>query len=448
MSAVRVRSWRLLAAVALAATIAAPQGSIASAAAPPVADPVVEGPIAGGVRGRPWNASLTPLRGPRYDYTEEEYFFAGTAAAATGLAAPYQSRMLVRLPRDRRRFSGTVLVEWLNVTGQSDFETAWPVEADWLMRHGIGYVGVSAQAAGVCCGPTTLKGWDPVRYAPLLHPQDAFSYDIFSQAIRALRHPGKVNPMGGARLQHVVVTGASQSAIYLTTFVNGGYNRGQVDLYVITRGGGPFDDFSTPIFQLNEENSAAPQPDNRRYVVWEEAGTAHAPSAWWNDYIWPEQQRDLFFPGAPNAIDIACSVNHGPVQYSTRALSHWVDRYLATGKMPPRAPRVATDGSGGIVRDANGLAKGGLRHAAVEVPVAYNSSTGCPLYGTFTPWSAGKIRSLYPTHGAYVRRITAWTAEEVRRGWLLPEDRDEVLRNAKAFTGPWTGGSTAPLRGL
>ena len=37
--------------------------------------------------------------------------------------------MLVRLPRDRADYSGTVLVEWLNVTGQSDLETAWPVEA-------------------------------------------------------------------------------------------------------------------------------------------------------------------------------------------------------------------------------------------------------------------------------------------------------------------------------
>ena len=448
----RVRSAGVAFAVlAVAATITVPQGLVAAATRGSVVpNPVVEGPIAGGVRGRPWNASLAPLRGSRYDYTEEEYFFSGTATdRRTGLGAPYESRMLVRLPRDRRRFSGTVLVEWLNVTGQSDLETAWPVEAEWLMRHGIGYVGVSAQAAGVCCGPTTLKGWDPVRYAPLLHPQDTFSYDIFSQATRALRHPtGSANPMRGRRVQHLVVTGASQSAIYLTTFVNGGYNRGQVDLYVITRGGGPFDDFSTPIFQLNEENSAAPQPDNRRYVVWEEAGTAHAPSVWWNDYIWPEQQRDLFFPGAPNAINIACSVNHGPVHYSTRALSQWVNRYLATGKMPPRAPRVMTDGRGGIVRDANGLAKGGLRHASVEVPVAYNSSTGCPLFGTFTPWSAAKVTSLYSTHAIYVRKVTAWTAEEVRRGWLLPEDRDEVLRNARAFTGPWTGGSTFPPRGL
>src|SRR5438046_1646272 len=133
---------------------------------------------------------LRSSRGPGYHSTEQEFFFSGMATdLSTGVQAPYESRMLVRLPRNPPDFSGIVTVEWLNVTGQMDLETSWPVEAQYLMGQGIGYVGVSAQLAGVCCGPTTLKGWDPVRYAPLEHPGDRFSYDIFSQAIRALRDP-------------------------------------------------------------------------------------------------------------------------------------------------------------------------------------------------------------------------------------------------------------------
>ena len=400
----------------------------------PVADPTVSGPVEGGIRGYPWNKSLFALTGADFDYTEEEFFFGGTATdLSTGLAAPYESRMLVRLPRDPSTFSGIVLVEWLNVTGQQDLETAWPVEAQYLMRHGIGYVGVSAQLAGVCCGPTTLKGWDPQRYAPLFHPGDSFSYDIYSQAIRALRTQSL--PMSGIVPRWIIATGASQSASRLTSFVNGGYNRGQIDVYVITRGGGPFDDFSTPIFQLNEENNATRQPDNAHYVAWEEAGAAHAPEVWWS-YIAREQARDL---GSPDAIDTACSVNHGSVDYSSRALSHWTERYLETGELPPPAPRVERDASGNVVRDSNGLAEGGLRHPFVQVPVAFNSSQGCPLYGTWTPWSAEKIKSLYPTHDAYVRRIRSWTAREVKLGWLLPEDRDDVITKARGFDAPWTG---------
>src|SRR5207302_787770 len=253
----------LLMAAAISAVVAS-MDATAAPTGPAVANPTVSGPVHGGVHGYPWNKSLYKLKGKGFDYTENEYFYGGTAVdLSTSATAPYESRMLVRLPRNPRKFSGTILVEWLNVTGQLDLETAWPVEARYLMRHGIGYVGVSAQLAGVCCGPTTLKGWDPVRYAPLVHPSDQFSFDIFSQAIRALRGPKHIgaNPMRGLRLRKVVVTGASQSALELTNFVNGGYNRHQIDLYVITRGGGPFKTFSTPIVQLNEENNSIPQKD-------------------------------------------------------------------------------------------------------------------------------------------------------------------------------------------
>jgi hypothetical protein len=419
-----------------------------AAAKTKVPNPKVSGPVKGGVKGYPWNKSLFALKGRGYDYSENEYFYSGSAAnLSAGASAPYESRMLVRLPRKAKKFSGTVLVEWLNVTGQSDLETAWPVEAKYLMRHGIGYVGVSAQMAGVCCGPTTLKGWDPARYAPLVHPSDQFSYDIFSQAIRALRGPkhSGANPMRGLRARKIVVTGASQSASQLTSFVNGGYNRHQIDLYVITRGGGPFNTFSTPIFQLNEENNAIPQPDNPRYRAWQEAGTAHAPYQWWG-YIAREEQRDGTLPPGPDPIDTACSVNHGSVDYSTRALSRWTTRYLRTGKMPPRAPRVKVDSTGGIVRDSNGLARGGLRHVFVQVPVGYNSSTGCPLWGTYTPWSSAKIRSLYKTHPAYVKRVIRWSRREIRRGWLLPEDRADAIRKARAFKAPWNGKCTSECR--
>src|SRR5438132_6862164 len=294
---------------------------LAAQAQAAVPNPAVQGPSEGGIRGYPWNHSLFELSGPGYAYTENEYFFGGTATnLGSGLKAPYTSRMLVRLPQDPSKVNGTVIVEWLNVTGQSDLETVWPVEAQYLMQHGYGYVGVSAQLAGVCCGPTTLKGWDPQRYASLSHPGDQFSFDIFSQAIEALRHPASngttslhpapVDPMEGMGVRWIIATGASQSASRLTSFINGGYPRGQIDAFVITRGGGPFDDFSTPIFQLNEENNAAKQPDNAHYVAWEEAGTAHAPAAWWR-YISREQSRDEFTPGSPDAINTACSVNHG-----------------------------------------------------------------------------------------------------------------------------------------
>ena len=139
-------------------------------------------------------------------------------------------------------------------------------------------------------------------------------------------------------------------------------------------------------------------------------------------------------------------MDHGSVDHSSRALGRWVTRYLRTGKLPPRAPRVRVDSSGNIVRDSNGLALGGLRHVFVQVPVGYNSSRGCPLFGTYTPWSAAKIRSMYSTHRSYVNRVSEWSEEEVGRGWLLPEDRADVMRKARAFRAPWNGGCTSACR--
>jgi hypothetical protein len=70
------------------------------------------------------------------------------------------------------------------------------------------------------------------------------------------------------------------------------------------------------------------------------------------------------------------------------------------------------------------------------------------MFGTYTQWSAAKIHSLYKTHAIYDAKVRAWSAYEVHRGWLLPADRAAVLRKARSFTGPWTGGSTAPPQGL
>src|SRR5438270_2259705 len=328
----------------LSSVVLAAQGQAA------VPNPAVQGPIEGGIHGYPWNHSLFPLSGKGFSYTENEYFYSGTATnLATGAKAPYESRMLVRLPAEASKFNGTVVVEWLNVTGGNDLETTWPVEGEYLMQHGYGYVGISAQLVGADFLPT----WDPKRYAGIVHPGDEFSFDIFSQGLQALRDPGEnravlggvtgIDPMRGMTVKHLVVNGASQSAAKLTEFVNGGHNRGVVDAYVITRGGGPYKDFSTPIFQLDEETQKAREADNPHYRLWEEAGAAHAPYVWYS-YIWAMYQRDLVPSGTPNPINTACAMNRASVDYTARAATKWIARYFETGSMGPSMPRLVRNG--------------------------------------------------------------------------------------------------------
>jgi hypothetical protein len=353
--------------------------------------------------------------------------------------------MLVRLPHDPKKFNGTAVVEWLNVTGGNDLETVWPVEGQYLMQHGYGYVGVSAQLVGADFLPT----WDPKRYAGIVHPGDEFSFDIFSQALQALRDPSEnravlggvtgIDPMRGMTVKHLVANGASQSASKLTEFVNGGYDRGEIDAYAITRGGGPYTDFSTPIFQLDEETQGPKQADNAHYRVWEEAGAAHAPYVWYS-YIWAMYQRDLVPSGTPNPIQTACSINRAQVDDTARSLDKWVSRYFETGDMGPSMPRLSRNGEE-LARDSNGLAEGGIRQPFVEVPVAYNAGTGCPLFGTYRGWTPAMIQSLYPTHETYVGDVKKATAYDVKKGWLLAPDAKDAIAKAEAFTAPWTLGS-------
>jgi hypothetical protein len=95
-----------------------------------------------------------------------------------------------------------------------------------------------------------------------------------------------------------------------------------------------------------------------------------------------------------------------------------------------------------LVRDANGIALGGIRLPKVAVPVALNNgvngpasltnplSVFCVLYGTHAPFDASMLASLYPAHGAYVSKVTKAVDDLVGRGFLLKEDAQTLLTDA------------------
>ncbi|MEW6271454.1 MAG: alpha/beta hydrolase domain-containing protein [Thermodesulfobacteriota bacterium] len=181
-----------------------------------------------------------------FGYVQREYVAAGTASSyrAVGalgadgrwtfepeLEAPYRTRVLVRRPADAADFSGTVIVEWLNVSGGVDAGPDYTSLEEEIVRRGHAWVGVSAQLIGVEGGPVLviapgaeglagrgLKGLDPARYGSLAHPGDGFSFDIFTQAARALRAG---DGLGGLRPDVVLAAGESQSAIALVTYYDG-----------------------------------------------------------------------------------------------------------------------------------------------------------------------------------------------------------------------------------
>src|ERR1019366_7806247 len=140
----------------------------------------------------------------------------------------YKTRMLVRHPSDPAKFNGTVLVEWLNVSGGVDDDPEFSFGHVELLRSGFAYVGVPAQAQGVIgggfslgpAGSEPLVKWDPARYGSLKHPGDNYSYDIFTQAADVVRHPGSVKPLGNLTPVRLIADGESQSAFRLVTYID------------------------------------------------------------------------------------------------------------------------------------------------------------------------------------------------------------------------------------
>ena len=206
--------------------IAQPAASAGAAAAKdPVPVPKVEGPILP-TSGISFVASTTfPLS--QVGYEESEFFLSGTATAyksSTPLTkngrwhvmpattAPYKTRVVVYRPINPKRFDGTVVVEWLNVTAGIDAPAAWLSSHIQMIRDGMAYVGVDAQAGGINgqAGSIAsqdlaggLKQVDPARYGSLHHPGDSLllqhlpagrSGDPSGRSRTARRTPAEAGP--------------------------------------------------------------------------------------------------------------------------------------------------------------------------------------------------------------------------------------------------------------
>src|SRR5262245_44122376 len=105
-------------------------------------------------------------------YVEEEFLVGGTANvydwAEDGRVtvktpnAAYASRILVRRPADRSRFSGTVVVEPFYPARRWDWSMMWGYTHDHILERGDAWVGITLP--GAIGG---LRQFDPMRYASL-----------------------------------------------------------------------------------------------------------------------------------------------------------------------------------------------------------------------------------------------------------------------------------------
>jgi hypothetical protein len=123
------------------------------------------------------------------------------------------------------------------------------------------------------------------------------------------------------------------------------------------------------------------------------------------------------------------------------AALYQLDRWVRTGTAPPSAPRmdvVLVNGQPVVQRDSLGVAIGGVRSAAIDVPVAAysgvpadQSSPVCALFGSTHPFDATTLHRLYPTKDAYLTVFSNATDKAIAAGYILPADRAEILAQAQ-----------------
>ena len=271
-------------------------------------------------------------------------------------------------------------------------------------------------------------------------------------------------------MRHVVAIGGSQSAGRLATYINavqpleGVFDAFMPFLYF--GAGSPLDvgdyvfnpaapgerrlpgvpcrlrdDIDAKILVANSELEAIAcypvrQPDTDRFRNWEAAGTAHVSAQ-------SMRARAAAISGDVDAPAIDFSgINEVPLNPVVEAAYHHLQIWVATGTPPPSQPRIEFAGDPPeVVRDDDGIARGGIRLPQVAVPLATNSAVADPkgimgfLGGSCVPFPAEKVRARYGDAETYLDRFAQATRAVEKTGAILPRDVEPLIAEAKGAFG-------------
>jgi hypothetical protein len=414
----------------------------------------------------------------------------GGAVARTA-GAPYATRVLVRRPARGRAASGTVWVEMLNPSNLFDLNIGWALAHRRFLGAGDAWVGITAKPVSI----QALERFDPERYAalsfanplPASDPrncsvtgdssqatENGLVWDAYSQVAAWIRSRTASNPFRRTRRAlRVYGFGYSQTGGYLNTYAAALHrqvtreNRGRppFDAYLIGASGGSFVGLA-PINQC----APLPPPGDPRYVIrnlgvpviramtqtdalagiaarradsdrradryrhYELAGAAHATP---DELLYAAKPADIMRAGPP-VPSLACDDGPRsafPISVHFDALTRNLDRWVRRGVAPPRARRFQVR-RGQAVLDRFGNVVGGVRSPDVDVPTStwLAATTGpgfCAIAGLQRRFSPARLRSLYPSHRAYVRAVAGAAGRLQHRRFITPADARRLVRRAR-----------------
>lgn len=432
-------------------------------------------------------------------YVQEEYLVdaAGNAwvekddgSVAVGKAdIPYTTRIVIVRPRDPRKFNGIV---------QMGFNHPQFAHGNWarldnlVLRKGEAYAAVmiggdpgtrkASTEQWPVASPLLFKWYDAKRYAAFNWPSDDLRWDAIGQAASLLRDTSKGGPLAGLKVRRLYVSGWSYLGSIQRSFIEYGfhdrYRRADggpvIDGYLIgisagsvnaghvpLNTSGPGRDrrkdllpvIDSPVIELTSEMEAITNVNPQRgesdavkggHRLYQLGGVSHRDSGV-DDQTDPshDQLEGRHHPGINP--EVACTVGYTdvPMRDVAQAALVSLDRWVETGKAPPRAAPMEVQGDGkDYVRDKFGNPVGGIRLAQLDVPLVRYGAAPKDLCGgseprrklSRLPLAEGQLAAAYPGGKAeYLAKFNARLNETVRAGWILPEDAAAQLLRAQKY---------------
>lgn len=387
----------------------------------------------------------------RVGYVQEEYVVSGTVDGR-----PYRTSLLVRKPKDLKRFTGLVGVETIHAGGAIPF---WGVGREVWAPGGHAWVAVASQRAAL---EDRVKKFNPVRYAALSipeapagasgmapSPQDRISQAIMTQVGALLKSNPARGPFAGVRVRYLLMGGSSQTGGTTLRYIQQSHAAARLpDGKAIYDGYLPMEAFSTMpvtggdaavihavgegdfgLFRLGDpavrfssrEDSDAP---GDRFRAYEYAAASHVPTRGQTRNGYPGEYPSQF-PTPP---------------FYKMALLHLVD-WVTKGTVPPRGARLEQTAAGEMVRDEHGNVKGGIRSPWVDVPVARiiaspplapDGNRSRAQQGIQENFPQAKLGQLYGTRATYLAKFDSSIDAAVAGRWLTAADGAKLKKEEAA----------------
>jgi Alpha/beta hydrolase domain len=419
---------------------------------------------------RLWDGESVPALAE--GYVETEYVLSGSAQTYAGPAtgpvtvasghSRYVTRILARCPTNPADFSGRVVVEPFNTSFGIDRDALWARVGGLLQAEGDAWIGITTRAAGAA----ELRKLDAVRYAEVDFSVNDFGWDALCDLGWLIKSGSRRSPLGQFDVDRVYLGGYSQSAVDVATFAmafhaiarspddspiyDGYFPAGHAASFAAVASGNAWvpprehswmRGLDVPVIEVQPQSDVEGFRAEIDSVVFVNPGSASVRRA---DSDFKHGRYRLYeLAGAPHAASMDGCEGPGssfPTSAFLRAALRLLFQWAEDALPPPRARRISVqaDGPVSVARvDEYGNPLGGVRSPHLDVPLARYEVHSCPgpmcqLVGRETPLPTDELVARYQNAAGYMTEFAAALDATIRARYLLPADREPILRDVTA----------------